>query len=255
MKRYNIIIACLSLFVIALSVALLSLQIKKTMVDRDIVEIQKINVQHYSEPIKQYAYIAEHYVNNEEKRLNSTINSFLDLSESVETEIYKNNLTDEEIKKLTDVSIKCASLLKMSDLVKSKYYRLLHSLNNNLDEKVKLNRLYLVTNDICQYYLENILSNSITLSKAKLISIPENDTIKLGETFHTQLYFTSSDLRNNTDYYEVFSDASLSPLKLNNSIFEECPTSKGAHHHNIMLCYYGLYKMNCWQTNVDYFVK
>lgn len=221
-----------------------------------LLSIQEDYIKEFKNNSLDYSQIIKKYGLKDEYALYKSIQNILNESESLEYETFNNkNVTKSHFEDLINSIDDYCDLLDIPD--KSQYYKkAILSLFNSKSSKIeKKNQLKSIEIMLIQEFMSNIYQNSVILSGAKLLNFPEKDTIKLGEKFMTDFVFSVYDITENKMFLELINDTSVIHLNLINSKFEETPSRKGNHHHEIMLMCAGFYRNNIWQTSVNYYVE
>lgn len=221
-----------------------------------LLSLQEDYIKEFKNYSLDYSQIINKYGLKDDYALFESIHNILKEIESVECEIFNNKkVTKSYFEDLINNIDNYCNLLGIPD--KSQYYvkAILSLLNSKSSVIEKKNQLKSVEIMLIQEYMANIYKKSVILSGAELLSFPEKDTIKLGDKFMTNFIFSVYDITENKMFFELINDTSVRHLNLINSKFEETPSRKGHHHHEIMLMYTGFYRNNIWQTSVDYYVE
>ena len=221
-----------------------------------LLSIQEDYIKEFKNKSLDYSLILKKYRPNDDYALYKSIQNILNESESIEYETFNNKIvTRSYFEDLLNSIDDYCDLLGIPD--KSHYYKkaVLSLINSKSSVIEKKNQLKSIEIMLIQEFMASIYQNSVILSGAKLLSFPEKDTIKLGDKFMTNFVFSVYDITENNMFLELMNDTSVLHLNLVNSKFEETPSRKGDHHHEIMLMCAGFYRNNIWQTSIDYYVE
>lgn len=202
-----------------------------------------------------YAQTLKKYNLKNEYQLNIQIQNIQKSCELLKNGILDNDIQQKNINYLNSIIAKFCNLLNLNEKSLT-YQNVISSIpTDDSNNESKLSKLYVVENLLIQDYLTYIYSNSIIVSRAELINISQNDTINLGESYSSQLVFSSFDITGNKDVYERINENEIKQININESCYKEKPNKKGHHHHNIMVFYNGFYETKGWETSIDYYVR
>jgi len=124
---------------------------------------------------------------------------------------------------------------------------------SDINENMHL--LYAVENFLTYQYVAYNCRHSIGISYAELLNYPQKNTIKLGETYSTQLVFSVTDVIGNSNLLEIDTGNIAKQLVLNEMRFSQKPSTAGHYHHDLILMVPSLFSEKGWTTSVDYDVR